>query len=192
MPQPLLKRHDPETMPPALRDAWQASMALRGDATLFAVFANHPALYDWYANGFYGTVFAGGRVPRRFKELLRIKLSTLHGCRFCNQGNRRDALAAGLTAAQIDALGDFEAGPFDDADKAVLRLADILALTTMTGTLTPDLYKALKAHFDDGQILELGLVGGVLAGMAKFLFAFDLVEKEETCPFTPTDKEANA
>jgi hypothetical protein len=29
------------------------------------------------------------------------------------------------------------------------------------------------------------LVGGILAGVAKFMFAYDLVEKEDTCPFHP-------
>jgi len=26
-------------------------------------------------------------------------------------------------------------------------------------------------------------VGGILAGVAKFMFAYDLVEKEDACPF---------
>ena len=30
------------------------------------------------------------------------------------------------------------------------------------------------------------LVGGILAGVAKFMFAYDLVEKEDACPFHPT------
>ena len=38
-------------------------------------------------------------------------------------------------------------------------------------------------NFSDAEILELGLVGGILAGVAKFMFAYDLVEKEDACPF---------
>ena len=48
----------------------------------------------------------------------------------------------------------------------------------------------LSEHFDDAQIIELGMVGAFLSGMAKFLFVFDLVEKEADCPFqtaTPAD-----
>ena len=41
----------------------------------------------------------------------------------------------------------------------------------------------LSEHFDDAQIIELGMVGAFLSGMAKFLFVFDLVEKEADCPF---------
>ena len=61
-------------------------------------------------NQFYGDVFRGGKVAQRYKELLRLRLSTLHGCRFCNQGNRLDALEAGLTEAQIAAFESPESG----------------------------------------------------------------------------------
>jgi hypothetical protein len=39
----------------------------------------------------------------------------------------------------------------------------------------------LRVHFDDGQILELSLVFSFLSGMAHFMFAFDMVEREESC-----------
>ena len=137
-----------------------------------------PAIYSWRLNR---------RLHQPYKELLRLKLSTLHGCRFCNQGNRRDALAAGLTEAQIDAFDDPDNGPFTDAEKAVLALGEQLALTQPEGTLNPALHQELSKHFSDAEILELGLVGGILAGVAKFMFAYDLVEKEDTCPFHPAD-----
>ena len=161
-------------------------MALRGDATFFEVFANHPELYRWYVGSFYGEVFRGGAVAQSYKELLRLKLSTPPRCRFGNQGNRRDALAAGLTEEQIDAFDDPENGPFTDAERAVLALGEQLALTESMGTLNPALHRELANHFSDADILELGLVGGILAGVAKFMFAYDLVEKEETCPFHPS------
>ena len=188
-PEPALKKIDASEMPEDIASAWEASMALRGDATFFEVFANHPDLYRWYVNSFYGDVFRGGKVAQPYKELLRLKLSTLHGCRFCNQGNRRDALAAGLTEAQIDAFDDPESGPFSEAEKAVLALGEQLALTKPEGILNPALHHELSAYFSDAEILELGLVGGILAGVAKFMFAYDLVEKEETCPFHPSRAE---
>ena len=184
MPNPTLKRVPPQALPEPLREAHARSMALRGDATFFEVFGNHPALYDWYANSFYGNVFHGGKVPRRIKELCRLRLSTVHGCRFCNQGNREDALAAGLSDRDIDAVGNYVDSHLAPAEKAALKLADTLLLTNQNGVLTRELYGELAEHFDDGEILELGLTLGILSGVAKFLFAFDLVEKESHCPFT--------
>jgi alkylhydroperoxidase family enzyme len=189
MPTPLLKRVSRDKLPDDLVQARDRSMALRGDATLFEVFGNNPELYRCYSQGLYAQLFHAGSVDQEFKELLRLRLSTLHGCRFCNQGNREDALALGIPQAQVDAIEEFETGPFSDAQKAVLRLAERIALTSPNGTLDQDLYDDLKIHFDDGQILELGMIAGILSGMAKFMFAFDLVEKESTCPFSFSHSE---
>jgi AhpD family alkylhydroperoxidase len=185
MTETLLKRIPPTDLPEFLATAWQRSAEIRGDSTLFEVFGNHPELYRWYADQFYGELFHGGKVPRQLKELLRLRLSTLHGCLFCNRGNRLNALEGGLSQAQIDAIDDYDAGPFSDAELAVLRLADQIALTNPNGQLEPALYRGLRQHFTDAEVLELGMLAGLLSGMAKFLFTFDLVEREPTCPFHP-------
>ena len=77
-PQPPLKKIEAADMPEDIASAWEASMDLRGDATFFEVFANHADLYRWYVGSFYGDVFRGGIVARSYKELLRLRLSTLH------------------------------------------------------------------------------------------------------------------
>ena len=183
MPAPTLGRVSPADMSADLKAAWQSSMDLRGDATFMEVSANHEDLFRWYVNSFYGEVFNKGLVDRRYKELGRLRLSQTHGCRFCNQGNSQDALAAGVSQDQIDRLYDYENGPFDDREKALLRLADQIVLTNPDGHLTPELYADVSQHFSDAEIYELGLVMGILAGVAKFLFVFDLVEREPNCPF---------
>ncbi|MGI9232586.1 MAG: carboxymuconolactone decarboxylase family protein, partial [Woeseiaceae bacterium] len=91
MPNPKLAKLPVHELPDDLQAAHEKSIQLRGDATFFEVFANNPALYRWYTGSFYGDVFRGGSVARRVKELVRLRLSTQHGCRFCNQGNRVDA-----------------------------------------------------------------------------------------------------
>ena len=70
----------------------------------------------------------------------------------------------------------------------MLALGEQLALTQPDGTLNPALHQKLARHFSDAEILELGLVGGILAGVAKFMFAYDLVEKEDSCPFHPSNE----
>ncbi len=167
-------------------------MSLRGDGTFFEVFANHPALFDWYIDRFYGEVFSGGCCDRRSKELLRLRLSSVHGCKFCNQGNRVDAQAAGLSDIEMDAVANGRYHELPPADRAVLALAEQMLLTNPGGQLDEALHRRLSNHFDDAQILELGLVAGVLAGMAKMMFVFDLVEKEDNCPLGPTRDSTHA
>ncbi len=185
MPNPLLNRVGPEAMDEWLRAAYRESLALQeskgGDATFYEIGANAPELLEWYIKGFYGSVFYGGRVDVRTKELLRYRLSMTHGCAFCNKGNIEAARRAGLGDEQLDAVMDETSDVFSERERAVLRLAAEMALTNMDGQLTPALYADLSAHFDDSEIFELGMVAAVLTGMAKFLFVYDLVEREAHC-----------
>lgn len=182
MPNPHLKRVSHEDLPPNLRTRWETDMKTRGEAVFVEVVANAPELLDWYIDSFYGQVFAHGRVPNRLKQLARIKLSTMHGCAYCNRGNIKAALAAGVTQAQLDKLHDIDGGPYDGAEQAILRLAEEMAMQNLEGYMSKPLYDDLRRHFDDGQIVELGMVMAVLTGMAKFLFVYDLVSREANCP----------
>ena len=47
---------------------------------------------------------SAARSTQRYKQLARLKLSLLHGCRTCNRQNVPGALAAGVSQAQIDAM----------------------------------------------------------------------------------------
>ena len=60
----------------------------------------------------------------------------------------------------------------------------------MEGLLTTELYASLKKHFDDAQIVEMGMIAAFLTGMAKFLFVFDLVTREVQCPIVRPTADA--
>jgi len=189
MPDPHLKRFSQTELPAAMQGLWESAMADRDEATFIEVAGNAPDVLDWYYNGFYARMFDQGRVDRRIKQLARIKLSTMHGCAFCNRGNSKAALADGVSEAQLAALDDPDSAVFDAAERAVLRLCEEMTLANMDGYLDKKLYGALSDHFDDGQIFELGVVLAVLVGMAKFLFVFDLVSREANCPIAPPPTE---
>jgi len=181
---PLIQKSD---LPESLIPAWERSEARRGEAKIVGGFAHAPDLWHWYVDRFYGEMFYAGRVPVKYKELGRLRLSQLHGCASCNRGNRLDAKDNGLTDDQIRHIANPEHPCFSAADKAVLALADLLSLQGISGTTPQRLdaatYDALKDHFTDGHILELSLALSMLAGVAHFLFAFELVETEDYCAF---------
>ena len=185
-PNPMLARIRREELPPRLAEMWDAAMRDRDEAVLIEVAGNAPEVLEWYYDRFYGEMFHKGRVAPRLKQLARMKLSTMHGCAFCNRGNEKAALAAGVTAEQIAALGDPEAPVFDARERAVLRLAEEMTLSNMAGHLGEELHRELRgAGFSDGEVFELGVVMAVLTGMAKFLFVYDLVSREAACPIAP-------
>lgn len=173
-------------LPAQFQAAWDALDQLTGEPTFVEVFAQAPELLDFVMNRFYMPIFFGGRVENRYKQLARLKLSLAHGCRTCNKQNVPGALAAGITQAQIDAMDEFDTGPFTAPEKAVLRYAEQMVLTNHDGVMTPQLHAELRAHFSDADILELGTCMAVIAGMAKLSFVLNLVEKESYCPFAST------
>jgi AhpD family alkylhydroperoxidase len=186
----MLARVRRDELPPRLAEMWDAAMRDRDEAVLIEVGGNAPEIIEWYYDRFYGELFHQGRVEVRLKQLLRLKLSTLHGCAFCNRGNEKAALAAGVTAAQIAALGDAAASVFDARERAVLKLCEEMTLSNMEGHLSRALHAEFRAAgFEDGEVFELGVVAAVLTGMAKFLFVFDLVSREAVCPIAPPPAE---
>jgi alkylhydroperoxidase family enzyme len=186
MADTLLARTPRAELPVQFHLAWDTMERLTGEPTFVEVFASNPEMLDFVMNRFYAGVFFGGNVAQRYKQLARLELSLLHGCRTCNRQNVPGALEAGITQAQVDAMLDFECGPFTDAEKAVIAYAREVALTNPDGRMTPELHRRLAAHFSQADILELGVVMAVVSGMAKLSFVLDLVEKEPYCPFAGT------
>ena len=189
-PNPHFKKMTREELPEAMKSSWDGAMELHGDATFTEVFGNAPHMYDWYMDDFYKKVFYSGRIDRRIVELVRLRLANIHGCAHCNRADRKGAREAGVPEEQIEGLDDYETGPFSEKKKAILALADVMVLTNPKGHVTKPLYDRCREHFSDGEMVEIGMIMAVLCGMAKFIFAFDLVEKEDYCPFIPETQAA--
>ena len=192
MSETLLARTERARLPEKFRPAWDTMQALTGEPTFVEVFASNPAMLEFVMEHFYAGVFFGGQVEQRYKQLARLKLSLLHGCRTCNRQNVPGALAAGVSQAQIDAMDDYESGPFSEAEKAVLAYADEVAHTNPDGRLPRSLYARLRKQFSEADILELGVAMAVISGMAKLSFVLDLVEKEGYCPFASASPASTA
>ena len=178
-----MQRIDPSDMPDELRGIRETLKDLTGDATFVEVFAQAPELIDFVMRQFYGNIFFAGRVDERYKQLARLRLSQLHGCRTCNKQNVPGAIAAGFTEEQVAAMDAPTAEHFSDAELAVLEFAEQIALTNHDGKLDHAMYARLSAHFSDADICELGTCMAVISGMAKLSFVMQLVEREDYCPF---------
>jgi len=188
----LFTRVSREQMPSDWRPACDMLEKLTGDATFVEVFAQAPSLLRFVMQEFYQKIFFGGEVAQRYKQLARLTLSLIHGCRTCNKQNVPGALQAGFTQAQIDALAADDLAPFSDAERAVIEYARQLELTNLEGRMTPTLFAALRRHFSEPQILELGTAMAIIAGMAKLSFVLDLVERESYCPFQSPAERSSA
>lgn len=184
MTDTLLTRIPRDKLEPRWQPAWDKLTELTGAATFVEVFAQAPEMLDFVMNKFYMPLFFGGKVAQRYKQLARLKLSLLHGCRTCNKQNVPGALEAGFTQTQIDALIAGDEAPFTAAERAVIDYASQVAMTNKEGDMSPKLFAALRAHFSEADILELGTVMAIVTGMAKLSFVLNIVEKEGYCEFS--------
>ncbi len=192
MPNPLLRRIPRAEMNEFCGARYDRSLRVYDDATPAEIGANAPELFEWYYSSFYKPVFYEGRVDVKSMELLRNRLAHEHGCLYCQLGDAIAAKEVGISDEQLENIMNENADCFSPQERAVLELAKEMALPNMNGELTPELYRDLSTHFDDGQIYNLGLAAAVLTGMAKFIFVFDIVEKDATCPVMPRRETASA
>lgn len=182
MPNPLLRRVPREEMSEFGRARYDRSMRVYDDATPVEIGANAPEIFEWYYTQFYQKIFYKGRVDVVSMELLRNRLAHEHGCVYCQLGDAVAAYEVGITEEQLSNIMHEDHSCFSAPQRAVLKLAKEMALQNMNGELSEVLYDELSVHFDDGQIYNMGVAAGVLTGMAKFIFVFDLVEKDAACP----------
>ena len=70
-----------------------------------------------------------------------------------------------------------------EKDRAVLLMCEEMMLQNQQGHLSKGLYSMIRQHYSDGQIVEMGFIAAILTGVAKWIFTFDMVNREESCPF---------
>lgn len=77
-----IKLFEADELDDDLKQLYERAIDRTGDATFIQSAANAPELLKWYYEQFYGKLFYRGRVEPRLKELVRLRLSKIHGCAY--------------------------------------------------------------------------------------------------------------
>jgi len=112
--------------------------------------------------------------PRSIRELLILRGAQVSGTRYEWVHHLPMALAAGVTQAQIDALGDewHASGLFSDREKTVLRLAD--EVTRGPGASAGCIAELKHRGYSDAEITELTLTASFYVCVSRFLLSMDV------------------
>lgn len=95
-----------------------------------------------------------GAVSPELKRLLGYVTSFVSGCRYCQAHTILGAERFGAAPERLDSVWDFEASPhFTEAEKAALAFAH--AAAEVPNGVTPEIADRLKAHWSDGDIVEI-------------------------------------
>lgn len=99
---------------------------------------------------------AKGAVDHRLKEIIRIRLARFVGDPYFAALRSKQALAAGLTQADIAAgCGDYEShAGFSEAEKCAMRYAEQMFIDARS--VDKSFYDELRQHYSEPQIMELG------------------------------------
>jgi uncharacterized peroxidase-related enzyme len=156
----------------AAREAFERKIAERGNIpNMYRAFAHRPWLLTTM-DAHFAAVMGSGSVALKLKELLALQTSLVNECRYCASFHTLLAERTGATKEQIASLLDFEAGPYTEKEKAALRFG--LQMTRDANRVSDSVFAALRAHFDEGEIVEIAAVVGLFAYFNRFNNAFAL------------------
>jgi alkylhydroperoxidase family enzyme len=82
-------------------------------------------------------------------------------------------VSRGATEDLVAKLADYEHSDLPERTKTALRLAD--RLTGDAPTVDAAFYEALRRHFSDDEILDLGMTIAFASGWQRFIEAFGIV-----------------
>lgn len=172
----------------------RVSSAIAGEPPHFgSVIAHQPALAAQFG-ALYGAFWSSDVLPARIKEIARMRNARVTQCGFCRQVRFDKALTEGLGEGVIeDITDDYEKSDLlSDAEKAALRFTD--SLIHDPALMDGDAQTALRHHFSDEQIAELGLGVTLFLALAKALITMGLEPEamERTVLPTPQPLEKAA
>jgi alkylhydroperoxidase family enzyme len=165
------------SLPPYLRklhdgarpDDWSTRHVARA-------FADNSELLERYLEFYYPFHSTAGLIDSRLKELVRLRIATLNGCKTCKAA-RLDPhhVSEGEAAFEVDRP---ETASFTPRERAALRLAEAMAVDHFA--IDDRKIRELRQHFSKGELLELMMMTGQYIGFGRVLAILQL--EETACP----------
>jgi alkylhydroperoxidase family enzyme len=168
---------DPSTLSPFLRGlhdgARQNDWSTRHVARAFA---NNAELLQRYLEFYYPFHSTAGVVEPRLKELVRLRIATLNGCKTCKAARLDpDHVSEREAAAGVD---NPNKESFTPREHAALQLAETMA--TDHFAIDDRMIRDLRQHFSQEELVELLMMTGQYIGFGRMLSILQL--EEIACP----------
>ena len=142
--------------------------------------ANIPALAQGIV-AFLKPIVGDGALPGWYKELIAVRICLLHDFEYGIKAHSISAKQKGASDSQVNAVKEFENGPFSEAEKLGFRYADRLHRSPRE--IDDVFYAQLKTVYNDLQIIELTAVAAAFEFFPRFIDALRI-------PITPPPKQS--
>ncbi|MEH6434990.1 carboxymuconolactone decarboxylase family protein [Massilia sp. DD77] len=105
-----------------------------------------------------------GALGERLVELVQLRVSLVNGCGVCIDMHWRDLVKQGLDPRHLNAIGAWREAPwFSERERAALAWADAVNALPQRDD-TDAAWPALREHFTDAEIAELGYTIAAIRG----------------------------
>lgn len=112
------------------------------------------------------------KLAGRYREIVIIRVAVLNGAEHEKKSHIPYALEEGVSAAQIEALSDWQASSqFDEVERAVLAYTDSM---TREVRVSDAVFAAVRKHFDQREITELTATIAAYNLVSRFLEALQV------------------
>jgi len=159
---------------PDLREMVGGGAATIVEQGLMRVLSHNPDLAKGVL-GFGACLYQSTSLSRRLVELVRLRVAFHNQCRSCMAIRYQSALDDGLNEGAVCSLErPEESDDLTPAEKAALAYADISS--TNHFSIDDRTFEALRPHFTERQIVELGAFIAFFIGFGRLSAAWHLVD----------------
>jgi uncharacterized peroxidase-related enzyme len=157
-----------ENLPPELASDFDVIMKSNGYIPFsYKVLAHRPNILKALMDLSKTVIRDDGTVDRGFRFLIAYISSRTRGCQYCQAHNVKSADRWGISADQLNNVWEYETSEFfTPAERAALAFAQ--ASATVPNYADDTIFKELKAHWYDEQIVEITAVVSLFGWMNCF------------------------
>jgi alkylhydroperoxidase family enzyme len=138
------------------------------------IFANVPGMATAFADFSAAVLREHRTLPPRLTELVRLRVAFHNQCRSCMAA--RYLPSDEVSEALVCSLErPYEADDLTDAERAALAYADALATNHLS--VDDETYDALRRHFSEAEIVELGMQIAIFVGFGRLEATWDMVDE---------------
>jgi len=171
-----------EAVTPEAAAMYDALLAQRGVVpNMFKVLAHAPEIAKGVA-GFLKPLLSDGALTGWYKELVAVRISTLHDSEYAIRAHAASAKKKGASDEQIAGVQEFEHGPYSEKEKLGFRLAD--RLHRGPREIDDAFYAELRKFFSEDEVIELFLTAAAFEMFPRFIDGLRI-------PVTPLPAAAN-
>ena len=117
-------------------------------------------------------------LPKRYLELAIVTVSKLNECHYCVAHHKPFLVPEGITPEGVDRVLEYATHPeFDEVDKLVVEYA--IAAWENSNRIPEAMFRRLRAHFSEAQIVELTLRITLCGFFNRFNDALQIEEEAE-------------